>query len=153
MSVDATLGKLTSRGLLVRAREDLIATLGRLIAQGAGASSADVAPSGRMICRGRAAETWYAVFESATGRLVSTGTALGELPPEQEAIELSGPPRDAEMWDEATRAFVSRPEKVVVDRADDVLAELEELGGRDRAAVRDAVTDAFPEELRLRPGG
>jgi hypothetical protein len=58
---------------------------------------------------------WFAVVERATGRLESVGTVLAEqLPPHLEAIELPSAPGD-NMWDEASRTFVPRPPKVIID--------------------------------------
>lgn len=52
---------------------------------------------------------WYAVFESGSGELVSTGTEVARpLPAGLAVSEIAGPPRPGERWDSATRAFVLR---------------------------------------------
>ena len=64
--------------------------------------------------------TWFAVYEIATGRLRSVGTVITDpLAPGLAKKDL-GPtlPPDSEMWDEATKGFVPRPVKVLVDRFD-----------------------------------
>lgn len=66
---------------------------------------------------------WYAVIDTATGRLRSVGTVLPQaLPDGLSAFELgeTRPDLDAQMWDESTRAFMPRPPKLPpVDRLDD----------------------------------
>jgi hypothetical protein len=66
--------------------------------------------------------TWYAVYVTATGRLVSVGQTVAEpLPDHLQAVTLAGPPADGEMWDATTKAFVARPPKVLVDRLQDII--------------------------------
>lgn len=66
--------------------------------------------------------TWYAVYETTNGRLVSVGQLLADpLPANLTSIELAGRPPDNQMWDEATHAFIARPPKVLVDRLLDIL--------------------------------
>ena len=65
---------------------------------------------------------WYAVYNSVSGRLDSVGTRVAEaLPPDVVAVELAEEPTAAMMWDEAARAFVPRPAKVLADRLQDIL--------------------------------
>jgi hypothetical protein len=60
---------------------------------------------------------WFAVYESTTGRLVSVGQQVADpLPAGLTAAQLGQRPADNQMWDTATRAFVARPAKVLVDR-------------------------------------
>ncbi|MCC6192057.1 MAG: hypothetical protein IT318_23760 [Anaerolineales bacterium] len=68
---------------------------------------------------------WQALYETATGRLVSVGSVVAEpLPAGLAALALAGPPNvDGEMWDAGTRAFVARPAKVLIDRLDDLITD------------------------------
>lgn len=65
---------------------------------------------------------WHAVYDDATGRLVSLTTALpAALPAGLASAPLgAAPPADDRMWDAATRAYVARPPKVYLDRLDDL---------------------------------
>jgi hypothetical protein len=64
---------------------------------------------------------WHAVIDDATGRLVSLGQVVADpLPAGLVAQDLPGRPADSQMWDEATRSFVPRPPKVLVDRIQDL---------------------------------
>lgn len=69
--------------------------------------------------------TWKAYYETATGRLLSVGEIEPEqLPPGVSELLLAGQPNiDAVMWDVATRAFVARPAKVLVDRLQDMITD------------------------------
>lgn len=74
---------------------------------------------------------WYALYDKLNGRLHSLGTVLAEkIPDDLEIKELSGwgttgeqaldePPNI--MWDEATRDFITRPPKVLIDRLEDII--------------------------------
>lgn len=54
---------------------------------------------------------WYAVFESATGRLHSVGSVLADpLPSGLQSVELPGAPSRSDEWDEALRSFRARPQ-------------------------------------------
>jgi len=65
---------------------------------------------------------WYAVYNGVTGRLVSVGQVVADpLSEDLVASLLAGRPGDDEMWDEATRQFVARPVKVLIDRLQDLL--------------------------------
>lgn len=68
---------------------------------------------------------WYAVYETTTGKLVSLGTVLAQtLPANLTAKDLGlNKPPDLQMWDEATRSFVPRPAKVLVDRVAGLIAD------------------------------
>lgn len=66
--------------------------------------------------------TWYAIFETASGRLESIGErddALRTARLESVALD-AAPDLSSVMWDETTRDFVARPAKVLVDRLDDI---------------------------------
>lgn len=66
--------------------------------------------------------TWYAIYNKSTGRLVSLGTVITDpLPAHLEAVTLADKPADSEMWDEATKAYVPRPAKVLMDRLQDLV--------------------------------
>ena len=76
------------------------------------------------------AETWYALCESATGRLESVGTVVADdsLLASKGLVKISlgtSPPPDTKMWDQATRTFVDRPPKVIRDLFMEMLAETE----------------------------
>lgn len=68
--------------------------------------------------------TWYAVYETTTGRLVSIGDQVADpLPDGLIAAELaSAPDLRSVMWDNVARAFTNRPAPVLVDRLDDLRA-------------------------------
>ena len=60
---------------------------------------------------------WTAIFDSATGRLLSVGDILGDIPAGAATLVLAGEPDlRTQVWDEASRSFISRPAKVLVDR-------------------------------------
>lgn len=64
---------------------------------------------------------WTAIFDQASGRLISVGDVVGSLPSGVSTLTLAGPPDLAtQMWDETSRSFVSRPAKVFVDRIQDL---------------------------------
>lgn len=68
--------------------------------------------------------TWYAVYETATGRLHSIGDQVANpLPDGLTAAPLaSAPDLSNVMWDNVARAFTSRPAPVLIDRLDDLRA-------------------------------
>jgi hypothetical protein len=94
--------------------------------------------------------TWYAIYQSSDGRLVSIGEAESQpVIAGMVALPLAGKP-DLKplMWDEATRAFVVRPAKVLVDRLDDIagnpnyqdfLDAYQALSAANRTKLRNAV--------------
>lgn len=64
---------------------------------------------------------WSYVYEAATGRLVSeTSLPLGDLDARYAVLELPARARDDQMWDLASRGFVPRPAKVLMDRIADL---------------------------------
>ena len=67
---------------------------------------------------------WYAICETASGRLISLGEAdVAPVIVGATALTLAGAPDlQVQVWDEATRAFVARPAKVLVDRLQDLLS-------------------------------
>lgn len=67
--------------------------------------------------------TWYAIYETATGRLESIGERDEPLRTARlDSLALEQQPNLSQiMWDETTRGFVPRPAKVLVDRLDDFL--------------------------------
>ena|SRR3990167_5317272 len=66
--------------------------------------------------------TWFAVFETLTGRLHSIGEVLADpLPVDLSTLVLAGQPDASQMWDQDTRQFIARPPKVLVDRLQDIL--------------------------------
>ena len=72
--------------------------------------------------------TWFAVHETATGRLVSVATIVADpLPPGLAKKNLGeNRPPDNDEWDETTTSFVPSPPKVLVDRfEDDLLMHVE----------------------------
>jgi hypothetical protein len=95
-------------------------------------------------------DTWYAVYEERTGRLVSIGTVLPDtLPPGLTSKEIAAQPRDDQMWDEVVQDLVDRPPPVVGDR----IADFEADGnwpdiGLDRDKAREVLERLLPEEYR-----
>ena len=74
-------------------------------------------------------EQWYAICRASTGRLESLGTVVADdgylAANGLVKIALAKPPDDAEMWDEATRAFVPRPVRVPRDLVEELLGDPE----------------------------
>lgn len=67
---------------------------------------------------------YYAIYETATGRLVSLGNMIADpLPQDLTAVDI-GTAVDlrGQMWDAASKAFVARPAPVLIDRLDDLRA-------------------------------
>lgn len=93
--------------------------------------------------------TWTALYQDATGRLLSVGTVVADqLPAGTVAVVLAEKPRRDQMWDSATRSFVPRPAKVLVDRLVDLRTRAryadfrdvyQRLSAADRTKVRDAL--------------
>ena len=68
--------------------------------------------------------TWFAVFETVTGRLHSVGEVLADpLPDWLESVIISDKPDETVMWDQNTRQFIARPPKVLIDRLQDILTD------------------------------
>jgi len=92
---------------------------------------------------------WFAVYEKATGRLVSTGTVVADpLDPELEKVALAARPDfSAQDWDPGTKALVTkapaatRVEMLVGDSA--VAAMLSKLTLAERIALRQKLDDLF----------
>ena len=77
---------------------------------------------------------FYAVFDKATGRLVSSGSAVAaKLSADLVVKEFADKPRDDQVWDEATLGFKSAPRPTRLRKADFIqrftLAERRELFG------------------------
>lgn len=67
---------------------------------------------------------WYAVYEIATGKLVSTGTVLGhDLPSGLAYKEYAENQLDGNIWDEAILDFVPKTPPVIEPDPDLVEAE------------------------------
>lgn len=89
----------------------------------------------------------FALYETATGRLHSLGNVVVDPVPDGMTVMLVGdnPPDASVMWDEATRTFVPRPAKVLIDRLQDFLdrpgvqAVWDSLTPGQKIAVRDAL--------------
>lgn len=66
---------------------------------------------------------WYALIQDSDGALLSLSTLLvSPSPSGTTLIELAIDPTDpAWMYDQATRGFVARPAKVLIDRLDDLV--------------------------------
>ena len=67
---------------------------------------------------------WFAYVEDATGALVSIGTIDTQNLPAgiiQVAANVPDPLEPKWMWDVATRSFIARPPKVLIDRWQDLL--------------------------------
>lgn len=92
---------------------------------------------------------WFAVYEKATGRLVSTGTVVADpLDPGLEKAALAAAPDfSAQDWDPAAKALVAkapaatRVEMLVGDAA--VAAMLAKLTPAERIALRQKLEDLF----------
>ncbi len=93
---------------------------------------------------------WHVIADKVTGRLMSQGMEPPEaVRPDAELIVLAERPEDDHMWDEASRSFVPRPQKVLVDQLDDLeqhpaYQELRDLviarlSPRQRRALRRAI--------------
>lgn len=92
------------------------------------------------------AETWYAIVEETTGRLLSTGSVVAPiLPLGIVAIPINGLPDSDQMWSEQTQQFVPRPPKVFIDRLDDLRARPGVVNALQAltAPQRQAIVDAF----------
>ena len=64
---------------------------------------------------------YFAVYETATGRLKSLGTVLADpLPVGLTVLDIGSPPPDNEMWDATITSFIPRPPKVFIDRLEDL---------------------------------
>ena len=93
--------------------------------------------------------SWFAVYEKATGRLVSTGTVVADpLDPGLEKVALSAAPDfSAQDWDPVAKTLVakaaatSRVEMLVGDSA--VAAMLAKLTPAERIALRQRLDDLF----------
>lgn len=65
---------------------------------------------------------WYAYIRNTDGALLSLAQAASDPPPDVTRTLLAVDPTDpAWMYDPATRAFVARPAKVLIDRLQDML--------------------------------
>ena len=68
--------------------------------------------------------SYYAIYETATGRLVSLGDVVASpLPQGLTAVDIGRAVdlRD-QVWDQASKAFIARPAPVLIDRLEDVKA-------------------------------
>lgn len=60
---------------------------------------------------------WFVVHRTETGQIVSSGDVVASpLPEGLTSVDVGARPADSKMWDPASRAFVDRPAKVLVDR-------------------------------------
>ena len=85
---------------------------------------------------------WFAIIDKSTGRLQSIGTRVApKLPTTLEVRALNGKPIEGEMWDEATREFILRPPKVIIDRVDDIMNDpsLPPLSTAQKTALRKVI--------------
>lgn len=66
----------------------------------------------------------YAIYNTSTGFLISTATGRSvddfSLRDGLSIVEVANSDRQSVMWDNATRTFIPRPAKVVIDRLDDI---------------------------------
>jgi hypothetical protein len=93
----------------------------------------------------------FAYYETSTGRLVSVGTDANPSPPAgvTELQIASLPNFSTEVWDAASRTFVARPAKVLIDRlneiitdsqyADDIIALWNTLNAANRTRLRNGL--------------
>ncbi len=103
--------------------------------------------------------TYFAVYETSTGILRSLGTVLADPMPRQfTVVDIGTSPADDTMWDEATRTFIPRPPKVLVDRILDLrtrpkfLAIWNSLTARQQNDLRDDLIWLLGN-ARFRPEG
>lgn len=104
--------------------------------------------------------TWRAIYETATGRLLSVGSVWTDPPREHTAFkEYVDRPDQGNDWDVGTLDFVPRPPKVLIDRMDDLethptflqFAEVfDTLTNQQKAKVRNAIRKMLgAEQFRL----
>lgn len=75
--------------------------------------------------------TWFVIYDEIDGRLVSQCTVVGDdLPKKYIVMELPGKPARGEMWDSTSRAFVPRPEKVLIDQLAVIKRDLSSIVGK-----------------------
>lgn len=77
---------------------------------------------------------FYAVYDKASGRLVSSGTVLSaKVDPALEVKTFADPPPEGQAWDEVTLAFKPRPAKRILRKSDFIqrftIGERKELFG------------------------
>jgi hypothetical protein len=100
--------------------------------------------------------SFYVVYDSATGRPITTDTA--DSPPRlregQAVAEFPSRPLDAEMWDPASKAFVPRPRRALRDLASEIVQRAVQdplllvLTSDQRRALREAAA-AVLGDMRL----
>ena len=100
---------------------------------------------------------WFCYFETVSGRLVSHGSVpTVPTPGDLTVVDVGSRPTDSLMWDEATRAWVARPAKVLVDRLQDLADDPElsavwtQLTPTQRTALRNRLIRLFGR-YRWRP--
>ena len=92
-----------------------------------------------------AQDQWYAVYEAATGRLVSEGTVVANPLPPGLVLKIVPKPDDSAMWNQSSLDFVPRPAIVMVDRVVDfsedptIKSIFLKLPLEDRQALRSAL--------------
>lgn len=95
---------------------------------------------------------WFAIYETATGRLESVGELVANpLPAQFTSLSLAVSPGPTQMWDPGTRTFIARPPKVIrnaiVDTINDV--RLVGLSLSERAALQSVLQERFPQNPPL----
>jgi hypothetical protein len=67
--------------------------------------------------------SWYAVYDVASGRLVSQGSVApdNDLPEGQRTKVFEVAPTQNTQWEDGSLTFTARPAKVLVDRLGDLL--------------------------------
>lgn len=100
--------------------------------------------------------SWFLVYDTNTGRLVSQGTVIADpLPRGLTAVDVGTRPEGV-MWDEASRSMVPRPPKEYVDRVDDIVGDARLTGVFQRMSPAEldvfkvVIGEALGDE-RLRP--
>lgn len=90
---------------------------------------------------------WVALYESASGRLISLGTVVvSPLPAGVATLALPGPPDfSTTEWNAASRTFVARPARVVQDRIAAFMADpdITALTSQQRTRVQAAAARIF----------
>jgi len=94
---------------------------------------------------------WFAVYECATGRLVTQGSqvSISRLRSSWCVKEFVNRPAGSSVWDGATLDYVARPVEATVDRWDDLLVDanfaavFNSLSAGDQTDVRTPILRIF----------
>ena len=89
---------------------------------------------------------YYMTYETATGRPLSlSSVAPNPVKPGHSVVDIGTKPDKTVMWDEATKAFIPRPPKVLKDRLQDLIDRpkvktfWQSLNAQQKTTLRDGV--------------